>query len=364
MHFFLKATTHPSTCTISTMTLRGIGRYGIVCGNDREVTKYIWLRDDEDQTEFELQRAVAECTHQVPRVISIDKIRADATTLPSDVDIRMLHAPLTFYRGRTDREGEKLDTDTTVAVLHTTADICTVMTELGVRWTATNDLMARGREMHVTQLADRVLCVAMDTVPDAVTADDYLARANKKHRLQVYAQVLAFLTRARHSVPGFRHNDLHLQNVLITPATAPSVLCADAYDVPVAVGDPLVKVIDFGLGCSDRHQATSWADFGDECGLCDAGVAVFDLYRFFECLLASVTGLSLDEVRLAYAASRPGGVEITLSVSLQRRLLADPACAGHVAIDGRGVPYGHVTPASLLGHESLRSVVLRRCAVS
>ena len=36
------------------MQCLGVGRYGIVVGDEHQVTKYVWLRDDEQQTEYEI----------------------------------------------------------------------------------------------------------------------------------------------------------------------------------------------------------------------------------------------------------------------------------------------------------------------
>ena len=343
----------------------GVGRYGVVCGDERLVTKYVWLQHDERQTEYMLQHEVATHTDHVPRIDVIENIPASAVALPAGAELRAVVEPLRIYEHRRDLEGEELDADSVVVVLSSTADIATVMTEIGLRWARVPDLHARSETQRVSDLADRVLCVTMGAVPSATSAERYLPRANERHRVQVLVQVVGFLAQARRGVPGFRHNDLHLNNVLVSPAPAARSYEYGGRALDLRAGDPVVSIVDFGLSCSDSDQASSWAGFQDDAGVCDAAVAFFDLHRFFECLLA-VTGhaaLSAAELELAFAAARPRGGEITASVSLQQRLARDPACAGHVRIAGRDVPYGHVTPSLLLQHHCLRDAT-RPCAQS
>ena len=97
-------------------------------------------------------------------------------------------------------------------------------------------------------------------------------------------QVLYTLACFQHEFPGFRHNDLHMGNVLVARHARPAVYLLEAdgkhkFTLPKSSGT--VRILDFGLSCSARFRnmvAEDMAHKGYGTQRCD----MYDLHTLVE----------------------------------------------------------------------------------
>lgn len=341
-------------------TCLGVGRVGVVFESAKQpdrAVKLCWDNIDPDNPSSEalIQQRCSLYSAHVPHVFQF------STILPDDPSL----AP---YESGLRQATENMKTlgveDEDVFWVQDKGDTLLITTGRGqkVVRSGTVDLERWSKNVRFTDLvADRLTVIEMAKLNAPVSINKYLnARLGWRKQRLLFAQLLAALATLQNSISGFKHNDLHTQNVLVTLVPTSQVLhysCCPEQAIFLKKGDPLIHIIDFGLSCS-HDQPRKFIDgiYEDISGVTTIRNQCFDVQRFFQ--LAEMhtnvkTGPGKDFVHAC-----AGNVD--LSVRLQRLALTEPGCAGTVSVDhGSSFPcnlkdYATCGAADFLKHRCLK----------
>jgi len=314
----------------------GVGNYGFVVEGRRPATveKIVSVEEYQNVPEAAIQRESSRHCCHVPPVH--DWYVCDDEQCPCFANVRYAELPTTIG-------GIEVEQDSWVGI-----DGGRVIAPCGTG-------PAPPEELEQLQLLDKPShCHIITQRIDGVSLEEYAVGCSQRRMRLVCLQVFNALATLQAACPGFRHNDLHAANVLVSQADGKRSLAYrnTGQNVFLRHGDPVVHIIDFGFAScmatpSPMVRASAEAPPFEAHGICDQHCPQFDMHRFATGVLPYLRAnkrVSGDgELKRLLCACAKGETELGAELQVQLRRRAD--AVGLTSIDGCAVAYGDLTPA-------------------